>query len=129
VVAQSSLRIDRWLFFTRFYKTRSLATEAVAAGHVKVNGQKATPGHRVKSGDQVELVRDRLLFSMTVLNIPARRGPAKEARSCFDEDEESVRQREQTSAALRRDRLAMPRTDGRPDKHTRRKLRDRNRNV
>jgi ribosome-associated heat shock protein Hsp15 len=129
VVAQSSLRIDRWLFFTRFYKTRSLATEAVAAGHVKVNGQKATPGHRVKCDDQIELVRDRLLFSMTVLNIPARRGPAKEARSCFDEDEDSVRQREQTSAALRRDRLAMPRTDGRPDKHTRRKLRDRNRNV
>lgn len=129
MVAEGSLRIDRWLFFTRFYKTRSLATEAVAAGHVKVNGQKATPGHRVKPGDQVELVRDRLLFSMTVLDVPSRRGPAKEAQLCFNEDEESVRQREQTSAALRRDRLAMPRTDGRPDKHTRRKLRDRNRNT
>lgn len=123
-----SLRIDRWLFFTRFYKTRSLATAAVTGGHVKVNNEKASPGQRVKCGDRIELVRDRLLFSITVVEIPSRRGPAKEAQQCFDEDEDSVRQREQTSAALRRDRMAMPRTDGRPDKRTRRKLRDRSRN-
>jgi len=129
VTAKNELRIDRWLFYCRFYKTRGLATAAVTAGHVKQNGERATPGSRVKCGDKIDLVRDRLLFSLAVVDIPARRGPAKEARLCFEEDAETVRQREQTAIALRQDRMAMARTEGRPDKHTRRKLRDRNRDA
>jgi ribosome-associated heat shock protein Hsp15 len=123
-----SLRIDRWLFYCRFFKTRSLATTAVAGGHVKVNGERTTPGSRVKCGDQIDLVRERLPYSLSVTGIPSRRGPAAEARKCFLEDEETVRQRELQAAALRQDRMLMPKTAGRPDKHTRRKLRTRNRN-
>ncbi len=121
------LRVDRWLFFCRFFKTRSLATAAVAGGHVKVNGERSTPGSRVKCGDRIDLIRERLAYSLTVTNIPQRRGPAAEAKNCYMEDEESVRKRELQSAALRQDRLLMPKTKGRPDKHTRRKLRTRNR--
>jgi ribosome-associated heat shock protein Hsp15 len=125
--ASDSLRVDRWLFYCRFFKTRSKATATVTGGHVKVNGERTTPGNKVKQGDRIELVRDRLPYSLTVLAIPDRRGPAPEARACYEEQEEVVREREQMTAALRQDRMLMPKTDGRPDKHTRRKLRDRNR--
>lgn len=122
-----SLRIDRWLFYCRFFKTRVLATAAVTGGHVKLNGVRTTPGARVKCGDRVDLVRERLPYTLAVLKIPPRRGPAAEARKCFFEDEETVRQREIQVATLKQDRMLMPKTKGRPDKHTRRKLRSRNR--
>jgi len=121
------LRIDRWLFYCRFFKTRVLSTAAVSGGHVKINGERATPGGRVKPGDKIDLVRDRLPYSLEVLELPGRRGPAAEARRCYVEDAETIRQREVQSASLSQDRMLMPKTHGRPDKHTRRKLRDRNR--
>jgi len=124
---RNSLRMDRWLFYCRFFKTRVLSTAAVSGGHVKINGERAAPGYRVKCGDHIELVRDRLPFSLEVLEIPNRRGPAAEARRCYAEDEDTIKQRAAQSASLRQDRMLMPRTEGRPDKHTRRKLRDRNR--
>jgi ribosome-associated heat shock protein Hsp15 len=123
------LRIDRWLYYSRFFKTRSRATAAVSGGHVRINGDRATPGSRVKRGDQIELVRERLFYSLEVLEIPTRRGPASEAKSSYREDQETVRRRELQIAALKQDRLLTPRTDGRPDKHTRRKLRERNRGL
>jgi len=101
---------------------------AVSGGHVKLNGERTTPGARVKCGDRIDVVRERLSYSLDVISIPSRRGPAAEAKTCYTEDEDVVRQREQQLAALRQDRMLMPRTDGRPDKHTRRKLRERNRN-
>ena len=122
-----SLRIDKWLYHCRFYKTRSKATAAVTGGHVRLNGERTSPGVRVSKGDRIDLVRDRLDYSLEVVDIPARRGPASEARGCYAEDEASVSEREQKIAALRQDRMLMPRTEGRPDKHTRRKLRDRHR--
>jgi ribosome-associated heat shock protein Hsp15 len=117
-----ALRIDRWLYFCRFFKSRSLATAAVAGGHVRINGERATPGQRVRVGDRIDVVRDRLPFSFAVIGIPARRGPAPEARACYVEDEDTVREREERASAMRQDRLMMPRTKGRPDKHTRREL-------
>lgn len=122
-----SLRIDRWLFFTRFYKTRSLAATAVAGGHVRLNGDRARPASRARVGDRIEIVREQLRWVIDVRAIPTRRGPATEAQACYDEDPVSRSAREASLASLRADRLTMPRTRGRPDKHTRRKLRDRNR--
>ena len=92
-----------------------------------MNGERTTPGNRVKCGDRIELVRERLTYSLEVIDIPTRRGPAVEAKACYAEDEETIEQRAQQLAVLRQDRRLMPKTDGRPDKHTRRKLRDRNR--
>lgn len=116
------VRIDRWLYYCRFFRTRGKATEAVAGGHVRINGERASPGTRVGCGDRVELVRDRMSFRFTVTGIPPRRGPATEARGCFAEDEASVQEREERKAALRQDRMLMPRTEGRPDRRTRRML-------
>jgi ribosome-associated heat shock protein Hsp15 len=120
-----SLRIDRWLYYCRFYRSRGQATAAVSGGHVRLNGERPSPGSRVKCGDRVDLVRDRLAYSLTVTGIPQRRGPATEASGCYVEDPGSAREREARVALLRQDRLLMPRTDGRPDKRTRRQLIDR----
>ena len=92
-----------------------------------LNGERATPGARVRCGDRIEMIRERLPYSLEVLQIPNRRGPSDEARRCYREDDETVKLREAQSATLRQDRMLMPRTEGRPDKHTRRKLRDRSR--
>ena len=89
---------------------------------MRINGERATPGSRVVPGNRIDMVRERLPYSLVVTAIPARRGPAVEARGCYVEDEDTVRQRETQTAALRQDRLLMPKTDGRPDKRTRRKL-------
>lgn len=121
----TSLRIDRWLFYCRFFKTRVLSTGAVTGGHVRLNGERATPGSKVKSGDKIDLVKERLPYSMTVVEIPNRRGPAAEARRCYEESEDTVHEREAQLKLLKQDRMLMPRTAGRPDKHTRRKLRAR----
>ena len=99
----------------------------MTGGHVRLNGERAAPGARVEPGDRIELVRDRLPYAFEVAAIPVRRGPAQEARSCYVEDAGVVRDRELKVAALRQDRMLMPRTSGKPDKRTRRKLRERNR--
>ncbi len=122
-----ALRIDRWLFYCRFFKTRSLASKAVAAGHVKVNGVCAAPGNRVSEGDSVEILKDRLPYKLTATTLPHRRGPAPEAQSCYLEDADTVQSRDDLRQGLRADRLLLPRTEGRPDKHTQRLLRKRGR--
>ncbi len=127
IVADRSLRLDRWLWFTRFYKTRTAASKAVNGGHVRLNGERARTASKVVPGDRICLVRDQLEFDLTVADIPSRRGPAREAQTCYVESEESVARREQQVSELRIDRLQMPMTRGKPDKRTRRKLRDRNR--
>ena len=121
------LRIDQWLWFARFYKTRGRASTAVTGGHVKINGERAKPGSRVKPGDIIDLVRDQLPYRMEAGPLPLRRGPASEAKHCYLEDAASEQMRQDIIAGIRQDRRQMPRTAGRPDKHTRRKLREHNR--
>jgi len=126
-VADRTLRLDRWLWFTRFYKTRSAASAAVQGGHIRHNGERARSSTKVAIGDQVRLVRNQLIYELRVEDIPSRRGPAPEAQACYSESEASIAAREGHLADLRSDRLQMPTTPGRPDKHTRRRLRERNR--
>lgn len=121
------LRIDQWLWYARFYKTRGRATTAVAGGHVKINGERAKPGSRVKPGDIIDLVRDQLPYRMKAGPLPLRRGPATEAQRCYVEDVASEKLRQDIVAGIRQDRRQMPTTAGRPDKHTRRKLREHHR--
>ncbi|MGB5246034.1 MAG: RNA-binding S4 domain-containing protein [Woeseia sp.] len=123
---EQALRIDRWLWFTRFYKTRTLAAAAVVGGHVRINGERARAGQRVRPGDSIDIVKDQLPYALTVTGTPARRGPAAEARSCYEESAAATARREALQQQIKSDRLQMPRTQGRPDKHTRRLLRARN---
>lgn len=121
------LRVDKWLWFTRFYKTRALAAKAVVGGHVRINGVRAKPSSEVRAGDTIDIVRDQLPWRVEAAPLPLRRGPVSEARLCYVEDPEVAAHREQMAAGRRLDRMQMPRTEGRPDKHTRRQLRERRR--
>ncbi len=116
------LRIDRWLWCARFFKSRSAAAEAVRGGRVRLNGGRVKPAHDVKPGDAVtiELGTRRDEREVTIAAIPARRGPASEAAMCYVESEESVARRR--AAAEARALAPPPPTLGRPDKRTRRLL-------
>ena len=72
-------RLDRWLWCTRFFRTRALAAQAVSGGRVHLNGERVKPAHPVKAGDQVSLVMDGVRATFDVLGLPGRRGPATEA--------------------------------------------------
>ena len=122
-----AMRIDRWLWLTRFYKTRGIAARAVTGGHVRVNGDRIRPAGMVRPGDRIDILRNQLPYRLSVKRIPTRRGPAAEARLCYEEDPAVVELREAKQDELKSDRMLMPRTSGRPDKHTRRELRERRR--
>ncbi len=121
------LRVDRWLWYARFFKTRPLASAAVTGGHVRINGNKARAGTRVRVGDHVQIRRHPLQYDVELLSLPVRRGPASEMQSSYAETEESQRCRQEARDRLRADRRQMPTTEGKPDKRTRRKLRTHNR--
>jgi ribosome-associated heat shock protein Hsp15 len=116
------LRIDRWLWCARFFKSRSAAAEAVRGGRVRLNGGRVKPAHDVKPGDAVtiELGAHGDEREITIAAIPARRGPASEAATCYVEALESVERRR--AAAEARKLAPPPPTLGRPDKRTRRLL-------
>ena len=113
------LRIDKWLWCARFFKSRSLAQQAVEGGHVQVNGERAKASRQVKVGDRLRITRERERFEVEVIGIPERRGPATEARTHYAESAES----EAARAAVREfNRLTAPVASGRPDKRERRDL-------
>ena len=77
----------------------------------------------MKPGDVIDLVKDQHRWRMTVAQLPVRRGPASEARKCYDEDQAVAAERRELIDSRKLDRLQMPRTEGRPDKRTRRMIR------
>jgi ribosome-associated heat shock protein Hsp15 len=117
--SSSALRIDRWLWCARFFRTRSLAQRAVEGGHVQVNGERVRSSRLVRVGDRLHLTRDREQYDLVVLAIPLRRGPAPEARQSYAESDESVAARAQ---ARELHRLSAPGSHARPDKRERREL-------
>lgn len=116
----AALRLDKWLWQVRFFKTRSQATAAVTGGLVHVNGERVKPSREVKLGDQLHITREDVRCEVLVRCIPARRGPASEARLCYEETLASVQVREQRRE---QQRYAAPAPLHRPDKHARRALR------
>jgi ribosome-associated heat shock protein Hsp15 len=119
-VETRGLRIDKWLWFARFFKSRSLATEAVVGGRVHVNGARAKPAREVQVGDTLSITRGEIRFEVVVQSLLTRRGPASEAQAAYTETAESTAERERQRAQLRN---APPAPIGRPDKHERRALR------
>jgi len=117
------LRIDRWLWCARLFKTRSAAAEAVRKGHVRLNAQRVKPSHAVKVGDALSLeLPDSSERDFTIEAIPVRRGPAPEAAATYVESAESI-ERRRLAAEQRALRPAFaPPTIGKPDKRTRRLL-------
>ena len=94
-------RIDRWLWAARFTKTRGLATDAVSGGHVRVNGERVKPARDVGPGDVIEVRVGETAWTVVVRGVAERRGPAKVARTLYEETEESVAARERAAAERR----------------------------
>jgi ribosome-associated heat shock protein Hsp15 len=117
-----SSRLDRWLWFARFYKTRSLATAAITGGKVHLNAERIKPAHVVRSGDRITLSLEGIVAEFEVLGIPQRRGPATEARSHYVETPASAARRAQLRDQQRLAQLSRPRPETRPDKRDRRRL-------
>src|SRR5689334_5237298 len=96
-----SVRLDKWLWAARFFKTRSLATEAVAGGKVDVNGERVKPAKSVKPGDEIRLRIGPYEHILIVRALGERRGPASVAQGLYEETEASRAERERLSAQLK----------------------------
>ena len=88
------VRIDKWLWAARFYKTRQLAAEAVSGGKVHVNGQRCKPGRDVKIGDVLTVSKDQYTWEIRVTDLNKQRRPAKEAALLYSEDDASIAKRQ-----------------------------------
>lgn len=115
-------RIDKWLWCARFFKTRSLAAQAVSGGKVHVNGERVKPAHNVRVGDRLGIVINGADAEFDVVGLPARRGPASEAQTHYQETPQSVERRTKLREQHRLAEMSRPRPDGRPDKRDRRKI-------
>lgn len=118
------LRLDKWLWAARFYKTRALAADEVDKGRVRVNGQAAKPARELKAGDLVEMRQDQVWRYVAVVALSAVRGPAPLAQGLYAETAESLANR--AKAAETRRLAAEPAqaiAQGRPTKREGRELR------
>lgn len=121
-VPEPRVRVDKWLWAARFYKTRALATEAVNAGHVHVNGVRTKPARAVRVGDRLQVRKGPYAFVLTVRALSDRRGPASVAQGLYEEEPQSVRAREELAAARRLQAAGAPDSQRRPDKRSRRRI-------
>ena len=116
------VRIDKWLWAARFFKTRALAREAVAGGKVSLNGARVKPGRTLAEGNELQIQRGEEALTVRVLECSHRRGPAAEAQKLYRETEESLQLRTtlaEQKALQRADRAGPER---RPDKRERRQI-------
>lgn len=117
------VRLDKWLWAARFFKTRSQASAAVKGGHVHLNGRRVKASASVRAGDAVHVTKGSVAFEIEVTALSEKRGPAVQAQQLYTETPASIAAREQAAAERRVARSSMPRPAARPDKKQRRQLR------
>lgn len=117
-----TVRLDKWLWSARFFKTRSLATDAVSSGKVLVDGSRAKPSRQISVGQNLEIRKGPFEFSVVVDRLVEKRVGAKDAQTAYCESEESRQKRELLQEKLKDDRLVSQgeRLAGRPNKRDRR---------
>ncbi len=117
------VRIDKWLWAARFYKTRALAAAAVEGGKAQVNDERVKPAKLVKAGDALIVRNGPYSWDITVLALSERRGPATEAAKLYRESEESRKAREEKASLIKAERQSSPvYARGRPTKKARRQI-------
>ena len=116
------VRIDKWLWAARFFKSRGLATEAVAGGRVHVNGVRVKPSKEIHAGDTVEVSVGELQWTVVVAGVADKRGPARVAATLYDEKPESVAERERRALERRLARPPGADLGARPTKQDRRRM-------
>ena len=116
-----AVRLDKWLWAARFYRTRALAVQAIEAGHVRVDGERVKPSQSIRAGTRASVRKQDLVWDFEVLQTALRRGSAADAALLYREAPESAAARE-LAIARRRAARALPMPPGRPTKRDRRRL-------
>ena len=116
------VRIDKWLWAARFFKTRSLATDAIKGGKVTVNGNRAKPSREVEVGDVLILRQADDIKTVSVLALSDKRGPATVAQLLYQETDESIAKREKEKELRKLAAVQIPHGEGRPTKRSRRMI-------
>ena len=119
-MAKQSVRIDKWLWAARFFKTRGLATKMVHGGHIQCNGDRLKPSKAIQIGDVLTIQRQQETFIITVTALAEKRSSASLAQTLYQESEHSIAAREQQR--LLRKLNAPPAPQKRPDKKARRQI-------
>ena len=120
--SSSGVRLDRWLWAARFYKTRTMAAEAIIGGKIQLNGHRAKRSKHVRIGDQVRVRKGPFEQMVLVQGLAEKRGPAKLAQTLYEETAESKARRELVSTHLKTTPEKSFRTKGRPTKRERRDI-------
>jgi ribosome-associated heat shock protein Hsp15 len=118
-----TVRLDLWLWAARFYRTRSLAKQAIDTGKVDVGGQRAKASRTVRVGDTMRVVRGDEVFEIAVTSLSDQRGQASVAQALYSESETSKTKRLETLASLRAGRAGYKPPQHKPDKRARRLIR------
>ena len=122
--SDEKIRLDKWLWAARFFKTRSMASQAVTGGKVHVNGQRVKPARTVQTGDELRITKNESIFIVKVLALSGSRRSATMARLLYEESPESIKTREEESEIRKMTRTGYSAPAGRPGKRDRRKIRE-----
>lgn len=122
-MSNDGIRIDKWLWTSRFFKTRALASDAVNGGKVHLNGHRVKAGRLVKIGDVLSIQKDSVLYELTIKAINKTRRPAKEASLLYEESEQSRLKREQEQKMKKLASATRPVPQRKPGKREREQLR------
>jgi ribosome-associated heat shock protein Hsp15 len=114
------MRLDKWLWAARFFKTRQIAAEAVQGGKVHLNGQRCKPGKDVRVGSQLSISKGPFDWEIEILVLPKQRRPASEAKDFYQESESSHEKRQKLTAQIRAENASRPQPDHKPNKRERR---------
>ncbi len=121
---EEKLRIDKWLWAARFFKTRSLAAKAVNGGKVHLNGSRIKAARAVNIGDMLLVTRGHVECKIKIMGLNSYRRPAIEAQLLYEEDEESIRAREEQRQLRRLFNVSHSTPDKKPNKRDRRKIKE-----
>ena len=117
-----SVRLDKWLWAARFFKSRKLATEAINGGKVHLNGVRVKPSRAVKTGDKLDITRESYRYHITVEGLNDKRRPAREAQQLYTETDDSIRNREQERELRKLNNASVHQSDHKPNKKERRQM-------
>ena len=117
-----SQRLDKWLWPARFYKTRSLAVEAISGGKVHLNGQRIKPSRTVRVDDTLTISKPPYEFEIVVQGLNLQRRPAAEAQMLYQETQDSIEKREILREQIKNEPLGFRQQKGRPSKRDRRNI-------
>jgi ribosome-associated heat shock protein Hsp15 len=122
ITLSDKMRLDKWLWAARFFKTRSLATQAIEHGRVKLNGERVKPAHDVRPGDRLDIRLGEVDWALTVRGLSMQRGPAPVAQRLYEEDPASHARRQQQASERKLAASPAAEIKGRPTKRDRRQI-------